>query len=115
MSRRAARRILGATRRIEGQVYDFTPDRRLPRLGGASQILWCQLPSALAAATGTWPNLTPTSVTGVTIYRSVNGALVALSGTWKVYNYYSVGFVTGKTTSVTACGDDTFQVVEQSC
>lgn len=110
-----ARRIKQATTRSENQPYSFVGDVRTPRLGGASQILWCQLPSSLGPATGTWPSLTPTSVSGVTIYRSVNGALVALSGTWKVYNWYAATFATGKTTAVSACGDGTFQTVNQNC
>lgn len=110
-----ARRLRGVITRVEQTPYPFGPDKRLPRLGGASQVLWCQLPSALNPATGTWPSLTPTSVSGVTIYRSVYGALVAIPGTWTVYNWYNATFATGKTTAVTACGDGTFQAIEQSC
>lgn len=111
----AIRRIKGAVTRTESQPYAFGKPTRQPRLGGASQILWCRLPSSLGPATGAWPDLTPTSVTGVTIYSSVNGALVALPGTWKVYNWYHTTFATGTTTAVTACGDGTFQTNNQSC
>lgn len=119
MSRRLqasnARRVKAATSRLESQPYDFLPNRRTPRLGGASQILYCQFASTVGAATGTWPNLTPGSATGVTLYRSVNGALVAIPGTWTVYNYYKTAFNAAKTTEVSACGDGTFQTVNQDC
>lgn len=114
-ARSNARRLKQSVQRVEQTPYEFGATKRAPRLGGASQILWCQLPSSLAAATGTFPSITPSSVTGVTIYRPVNGALVALPGTWKVYNFSGTALVTGKKTEVSACGDGTFQVVVQDC
>lgn len=113
--REAIRRIKGSVTRVESQPYQFGGPIRTPRLGGASQVLWCQLPSALAGSTGTWPTITPSSVTGVTIYAPVNGALVALPGTFKVYNWYATTFNTSKMTAVTACGDGSFQVLNQDC
>lgn len=111
----AIRRIKGTVGRVEANPYAFGAGPRQPRLGGASQVLWCQLTSALNPATGTWPSITPTSVTGQTIYRLQRGQLVALPGTWTVYNVYPAQFLTGKTTAVSACGDGTFQVIDQNC
>lgn len=111
----AIRRIKGAVNRLESQPYRFGAPVRTPRLGGASQILWCQFGSSMGAASGTWPSIAPGSLSGVTIYRPVNGSLVPIAGTWKVYNWYPVTFSAGKTTAVSACGDGTFQVIEQAC
>lgn len=111
----AARRLKAAATRLENQPYDPGAAYRPPRLGGPSGHGWCQLASSLGPATGTWPSLTPTSVTGVTIYREQGGSLVALSGTFKLYNWRSVTWSAGKTTFVVPNGDNTWDIVDQDC
>jgi hypothetical protein len=70
---------------------------------------FCRLASSLGPATGTWPSITPTTQSGVTIYQS--GASL---GTATVYNYRNVTWATGKTTYVTLSGG-IWKVVDQDC
>lgn len=112
----ATKRIKTAVVRSEGQPYNFAPAMpRGPRISGASGHLWCQFSGTLNGATGSWPSLTPGSLSSQTVYTSNNGALTAQPGTRKVWNWYSTSFTTGKTTLLLPNGDGSCDVAEQDC
>ena len=114
-NRRGLRRVKQATVRVEKGPYDFRSPVRTPRTGAAiASVGWVRLAGTLSPATGTWPSLSPTSV-NATIYRSVSGALVAMNGTYTVYNWRNVTWAASKTTCVAPCGDGTWQVIDQDC
>ena len=75
---------------------------------------WCQLSSTLAAATGTWPNLTAGSLSGQTVYSSATGSLVSM-GTFTVLNWYATSFASGKTTALRPTGGGDMEVIDQNC
>ncbi len=127
MSRRRAqsnaRRIVGATARLEQQPYDYVPGVRLPRLSSGSTYLCCRVSSTLNAATGTFPSLTPGNVTNQQIYEPSQNAntnafsLAAISDTNStVLNYTNTAFNTNSTTEVTPSGIwNVYCVVVQDC
>lgn len=111
-----ARRIKEAVVRIEAQPYNFPPARsRAPRIGGSSSHFWCQLSGTLAAATGTWPSITPGTLTAQTIYSAATGSLVAIAGTHTIYNWWPTSFSASKTTLLLPNGNGTYDLAEQAC
>jgi hypothetical protein len=80
--------------------------------GGGGNTFFC-LPTALGAATGTWPSLTPASQS-LTVYQVVSGALSSV-GSATVYNFYPAATVASKVLQVKANGDGTYSAVAQSC
>ncbi len=58
-----------------------------PGSGGSGGLYWAQAPSAIAAATGSWPTLTPTSFTS-DIYCEVGGTLTLQAAAQTVYWFY---------------------------
>jgi len=117
--RDAVRRIKSGVNRLESQPYAFGGPSRQPRLGGASGHAWCQLPSSVGPATGTWPNLTPTQLAGQTVYRpgSVSGTrqLIAVPGTYTLLNWRNVTWAAGKTMLVLPNGDGTWDMIDEDC
>lgn len=111
----AVRRIKGTVTRLEQQPYDYVPRTRPPRLGGASGHGWCQLSSSLGPATGTWPSLTPTTASGITIYRKSGNSLAAIPGTFTLYNWRNVTWSANKTMLVLPNGDGTWDIIDQDC
>ncbi len=55
--------------------------------GGGGGLYWAQAPSSIAAATGSWPTLTPTSFTS-DIYCEVGGTLTLQAAAQTVYWFY---------------------------
>lgn len=107
------RRLRSTIQRVEQQPYDLTSGRRPPRLSGSQGHAWCRLGGSLAAATGTWPSLTPASTT-VTAYRSSGGSLTSL-GTVTIYNWRNVAWAASKTTYLVGNPDGSYDVVDQDC
>jgi hypothetical protein len=117
-ARGAVRRIKGATSRVENQPYDFMPETRQPRLGGGVGYGYCQLGATLAAATGTWPSITPQTVTGVTVYRPQNAsspALASVVSNAKVYNWRNVSWDASKTSLVLLNSVGGWDIIDQDC
>lgn len=111
----AIRRIKGVVTRTESQPYAFGRPTRQPRLGGAALVMWC-VPSASIAAGSNPPSGSPGGpLAGQTIYRLVNGAYVALPGTFDLYNPRSAETTSGKQTAVTSNGDGTFSCIDWDC
>lgn len=118
------RKIRSAVGRVDQQAYDFAAGRRLPRGGGGGQVyLCCRLTGSLAAATGTFPGLTPGRLNSQQVYIASYDAgadtysLVAIGGAdATVLNYTGASFVTGKTTRVSPAGPaGAFCVDVQDC
>ncbi len=55
--------------------------------GGAGTVYWARMPSAVAAATGSWPTLTPSTFTS-NIYADVSGTLVLQATSQTVRWFY---------------------------
>jgi hypothetical protein len=110
-----ARRIVSAVRRVEQTPYDFTPDRRLPRLASASGIRWCVPSSSIAAGTNPPSGSPGGPLTGQTIYRISAGAYVALGGTYSVYNPRTAAVTSGKLAAVVPNDDNTYSVIDWDC
>jgi len=108
-----ARRVRSTVQRTEQDPYRTAPGRRAPRLGAGPSTAWCRLSSPLGAATGTWPSITPTSQAGIDVYVGTGSTPVKI-GTFTVYNYRAVAWVTGKTTSL-AIQQGGWNVVDQDC
>jgi hypothetical protein len=81
---------------------------------GASSgaVLFCN-PSGLAGATGTWPSLTPGSIS-TTVYRA-SGSTLATIGTQTVYNWFPAAPASGKILEVFPDGAGDFVAGPQSC
>ena len=115
MKRQVVRRLKSATTRIESQLYDFLPQRRTPRLGAVS-LGWafCQLGNTLNAATGSWPDITPTNTTA-DLYRPKSGSLVQMATNASILNWRNVTWSASKTTVVLLQGDGSWSVLDQDC
>lgn len=118
MSRRhalqTARRVKAATVRIEQQIYDYASAVRAPRLLASVATGYCQLNSTLNAASGSWPSISPTNTSGVTIYTGGGGSLNSIATNAHVYNYRNVTWNSGKTTFVVQQGG-VWHVIDQDC
>ena len=69
------------------QQVAINPPASQPGGGGNGSVYWAQAPSAIAAATGSWPTLTPTSFTS-DIYCEVGGTLTLQAASQTVYWFY---------------------------
>ncbi len=56
--------------------------------GGGGTVYWARMPSAVAAATGSWPTLTPSTFTS-NIYADVSGTLVLQAASQIVRWFYN--------------------------
>lgn len=106
MNRQAARRIKGATSRLENQPYDFVPRRRTPRLSTGSAILWCS-PSGGISSGG--------HISGQTLYVRTGGTTKDVNTDATIYNNYGSATVATKVMCVSLNPDGTYSVVAQSC
>lgn len=79
-----------------------------------SQPGYCQLPSSLGPATGTWPSLSITTLGGVTVYVPV-GSVLASIGTQTIRNYRNVTWAASKTTVVEPRLDGAWEIRDQDC
>ncbi len=68
----------------------------------------------LSAATGTWPNITPTSTTG-DVYTSASGALTLARAAATIYNFSPDPTDPTKRQFLGSNGDGTFTVITESC
>jgi hypothetical protein len=82
--------------------------------GGTLGSFWCRSPG-FAAATGTWPTITPASNASVTIYQSVGGALVSYASSQTVYWYYKDASTVNKLMAVSQNTDGTWDALLDSC
>lgn len=85
--------------------------------GGSSSAAWglCQLSSTLAAATGTWPSITPQTQSSISIYEPASGSLSLISSSSVIYNWRNVSWAAAKTSYVTKGLDGTWSIVDQDC
>jgi hypothetical protein len=111
-ARANARRIKGATARVEQQPYDYVPAVRTPRPAAGMADGYCQLSAALGPATGTWPDLTPTTTTA-TVYSANGNGLTSLAA-MTVYNFRNVTWAASKTTYLVFNGG-IWKIVDQDC
>lgn len=81
--------------------------------GGTSGAFFC-FPTSLAAATGTWPTITPASQS-LAVYQVVSGALTSVSASATVYNFYKAAATASRIASCVANGDGTYSLTAQSC
>lgn len=109
-----ARRMRAAVQRVEQTPHDFSPGRRQPRVGGSAVVGWCQLATTLNPATGTWPTLTPTSVTVNVYVGSSTGLTQVGTAGVKVYNFRNVTWAGSKTTRVEFNGA-VWEIMDQDC
>jgi hypothetical protein len=69
---------------------------------------------SLAAATGTWPSITPTSTTAA-VYKVSGGALVLVDASATVYNFEPDPTDSTKRQPLGKNADDSYSVLTQSC
>jgi hypothetical protein len=121
LARTNGRRLVSTIRRVEQDVQDFMPTRRVPRGGGVAVPLYCQPTATVPAATGSLASITPGKLTGQQVYMpsfdGTNYALTALpSSTSTLLNYTATPFAASKTATVQPSGiADTYCVVVQDC
>jgi len=83
--------------------------------GGSGGVVYSMVGVVIAAATGSFPTLTPGSVTGATVYSLVGGSPVTVSTNATVYNQMQAATVVTKTIMLGANPDGTYSVITQSC
>lgn len=84
--------------------------------GGGSQVkaLWCMTPSAVSAATGVWPTLTPHTFTA-DVYANGSGTLTIVAPGSTVYWWYKDAIAAGKLIPVIPNADGSYDAVASSC
>lgn len=116
-NRRGLRRVKQATVRTEKAPYDFRNPVRTPRLGAQAGWALCQLGGSLNAASGSWPSITPTNASGVSIYRpnTTRTGLTEIQTNATVQNYRNVTWSASKTTYLLPSGNGAWCVIDQDC
>lgn len=83
--------------------------------GGTGKAYWCKSPSGgIAAATSTWPTLSPASFTA-DVYQDVAGTLTLFSAGATVYWWFKDTDSGNRLIPCTANGDGSFDAVANSC
>ena len=83
--------------------------------GGGGQALWTISPGGgIAAATGTWPTLTPTTFTAA-IYSDVGGTLTEVTPSATVRWFYKDTDPGNRLLAVFDNGDGSYDIVVDSC
>lgn len=90
--------------------------RYVPTGGGsANAILWAQAPSAIAAATGSWPTLTPSTFTS-DIYVDLAGTLTLVATSQTVRWFYKDSAASGSLIPVEPTDNGTaWDAIANSC
>lgn len=107
----AQRKLTQALQQIrDGQT------RYVPTGGGsANAIFWAQAPSAIAAATGSWPTLTPSTFTS-DIYVDLAGTLTLVAGSQTVRWFYKDTAASGSLIPVEPTDNGTaWNAIANSC
>ncbi len=81
--------------------------------GGSGGFFVCQ-GLGLAAATGTWPSITPSSTTA-DVYRESGGGLTIAATAATIYNFSPDATDSAKRQFLAGNGDGTYTVSTQSC
>jgi hypothetical protein len=84
--------------------------------GGGAPVrsYWCRPSAAVAAATGTWPSLTPATFTA-DVYVSDAGSLASAATGATVYWWYKDGIAANKLVGLTPNGDGSYDGRHDSC
>jgi len=83
--------------------------------GGGGGVCFSMAGVVIAAATGSFPTLTPGSVTGQTVYSLIGGTPTAVSTNATVYNQMQAATVVTKTIMLGMNPDGTYSAIAQSC
>jgi len=81
--------------------------------GGGAGAFWAESPG-FAAATGTWPALTP-DFDAADVYQDVSGSLVLVATGATIYWWYKDASTAGKLLMVLPNGDGTYDAILDSC
>ena len=81
--------------------------------GGGGSTYWCHSPG-IAAATGSWPTLTPSSGTA-DVYQDVAGTLTLFKASQTIRWFYKDASTAGKLMAVTSCADGNWDGLLDSC
>jgi hypothetical protein len=81
--------------------------------GGGSQHGWCESPG-FAAATGTWPSITPSSGSA-DVYQGTSGALSLVATAATIHWWYKDASVAGKLVAVEPNTDGSWDAIVDSC
>jgi hypothetical protein len=82
--------------------------------GSASRSYWCRTSASVAAATGTWPSLSPATFTA-DVYVSDGGALVQAATGATIYWWYKDTAAANKLVGLVPNGDGTYDARHDSC
>jgi hypothetical protein len=111
-----------ALRKLDGRAGSLEQQARQPLAqmwqgggsGGDPIPLWAITPGAVAAATGTWPTLTPSTFTS-DVKKDVAGVLTAVATGATIRWFYKDGATIGKLVPVMDNGDGTYDARADSC
>ncbi len=115
--KQAAERTKAAVIAVEKMVLgkDSRQSRRGVVGGAAIGGYFCQPSSTIAAATGTWPTITP-GTGSYDIYQDQDGSLVKVDGSpYSVVNWYKASVAASKICKVTPNGYGGWDIEAQSC
>lgn len=82
--------------------------------GSASRSYWCRTAGTVAAATGTWPSLSPATFVA-DVYVSDAGALVSVATSATIYWWYKDTAAASKLVGLIPNGDGTYDARHDSC
>ena len=82
--------------------------------GGTTASYWCRTPGAVAAATGTWPTLTPTTFTA-DVYSNLGGTLTSVATGATIFWWYKDAAVINKLVPLMANNNGTYDAIADSC
>lgn len=99
---------------LEGQSRQPLAMMWDPGGGGSTVSLWAMTPSAVAAATGTWPTLAPSTFTS-DIKKDVGGTLTTVATGASVRWFYKDAIAAGKLVPVMDNGDGSYDGRANSC
>jgi len=77
------RKLTQALQQIRDGQARYTPTGG----GGANAIFWCQAPSAIGPATGTWPSIAPATFTA-DVYVDQSGTLTLVASSQTIRWFY---------------------------
>lgn len=82
--------------------------------GAPARSYWCRTSGSVAAATGTWPSLTPATFTA-DVYANDSGSLSSVATGATIYWWYKDGIAVNKLVGLTPNGDGTYDGRHDSC
>jgi hypothetical protein len=99
--------------RIEQMLSQLAAGSGGPSSGGGGSLYWCRTPGSVAAASGTWPAITPSTFTA-DVYIDAGGLTLQYSGA-TIRWFYKDTEVVNKLVPCMSNNDGTFDAIASSC